>query len=86
MHLLHALDFRQAKYSNICQPGGTHPPQAGWLGAIRSHKLLEEVSHLPAWALPVPGLPVIEFRDFPEIGVLKRNKEIKSNQEIVCDF
>ena len=27
------------EYLQASQPGGTHPPQAGWLGAIRSHRL-----------------------------------------------
>ena len=30
----------QEKKRNICNPGGSHPPQAGWLGAICSHQLL----------------------------------------------
>ena len=53
MSISRMMGLRKALWGAYLQakPGGNHPPQAGWLGAICSHELLKSATSQPGLCL-----------------------------------
>ena len=75
VHRLHVVDFRQLRYRNICKPASqgalTPHKQDGSGQSAATNFLKKSATSQPGHCQCLPGLSVIEFRDFPKIGVLK---------------